>query len=135
VKEGLKQKWAERNYAEKGQLLEPLGLNFRLDGATLVYAMNKPFDALAEGLIVQSSRGDWTPVELFARLCDESKPRFEPLLAHGSGIATNLGSNLPRLRCSTAATVLRNYISAQQTEAVGEPRARRCSINAINNSR
>jgi len=38
---------------------------FRLDGETLVYEMNKPFGALAEGLIFLSSRGDWTPVELF----------------------------------------------------------------------
>jgi len=27
--------------------------------------MRKPFDVLAEGLLVSSSRGDWTPLELF----------------------------------------------------------------------
>ena len=25
----------------------------------------KPFDVLAEGLILENSRGDWTPLELF----------------------------------------------------------------------
>jgi hypothetical protein len=27
--------------------------------------MKKPFDVLAEGLISEESRGDWTPLELF----------------------------------------------------------------------
>lgn len=33
--------------------------------ATLVPTMRKPFDVLAEGLLVQSSRGDKTAIELF----------------------------------------------------------------------
>jgi len=28
--------------------------------------MRKPFDVLAEGPILSQSRGDWTPIELFA---------------------------------------------------------------------
>ena len=32
---------------------------------TLVPAMRKPFDALAEGLVSEKSRGDKTPLELF----------------------------------------------------------------------
>jgi hypothetical protein len=35
--------------------------------------MKKPFDGLAEGLLVSSSRGGKTPVELFLRHCDETK--------------------------------------------------------------
>jgi hypothetical protein len=27
--------------------------------------MRKPFDVLAEGLVSENSRGDWTPLELF----------------------------------------------------------------------
>jgi hypothetical protein len=27
--------------------------------------MKKPFDVLAEGLLLKNSRGDWTPLELF----------------------------------------------------------------------
>jgi hypothetical protein len=29
--------------------------------------MRKPFDVLAEGLLSENSRGDWTPLELFCR--------------------------------------------------------------------
>jgi site-specific DNA recombinase len=50
--------WFTADYSTKRQWLEMVFSNFRLDGATLVYEMNKPFDALVEGLIVQSSRGD-----------------------------------------------------------------------------
>jgi hypothetical protein len=32
---------------------------------TRVLTMKKPFDVLAEGLISEKSRGDWTPLELF----------------------------------------------------------------------
>ena len=42
----------------KRQLLENVCLNFRLDGVTLVPAIRKPFDVLAEGLFVSSNRGD-----------------------------------------------------------------------------
>jgi hypothetical protein len=40
-------------------------LNCTLDGATLVPEIRKPFDVLAEGLLSEKSRGDWTPLELF----------------------------------------------------------------------
>jgi hypothetical protein len=42
----------------KRQLLEIVCLNFCLDGASLVVEMRKPFDVLAEGLLVLFSRGD-----------------------------------------------------------------------------
>jgi hypothetical protein len=46
-------------------LLEIVFLNCTLDGVTLCPEMRKPFDVLAEGLRVSSSRGDKTPIELF----------------------------------------------------------------------
>jgi len=54
----LKDKWLNADVAAKRQLLEIVCLNFRLDGATLVPAIRKPFDVLAEGLLVSYSRGD-----------------------------------------------------------------------------
>ncbi len=47
------------------QIVEMIRLNFTLDGTTLVPEWRKPFDVLAEGLLVSSSRGDKTPIELF----------------------------------------------------------------------
>jgi hypothetical protein len=32
--------------------------------------MRKPFDVLAEGLVSENSRGNWTPIELFAQETD-----------------------------------------------------------------
>jgi hypothetical protein len=54
-------------------LLEIVCSNLRFDGVTLVPAIRKPFDVLAEGLLVSSSRGDKTPVELFCVFCSEIK--------------------------------------------------------------
>jgi site-specific DNA recombinase len=53
--QGLEQKWVDANHAEKRQLLDLLCLNFRLDGTNLVPQMNKPFDILAERLLVSSN--------------------------------------------------------------------------------
>jgi hypothetical protein len=36
-----------------------------LRAATLALEIRKPFDVLAEGLLNEKSRGDWTPLELF----------------------------------------------------------------------
>lgn len=46
-------------------------LNFSLNDTTLCYEMRKPFDVLVEGLPVQWSRGDKTPLELFVRAVAE----------------------------------------------------------------
>jgi site-specific DNA recombinase len=54
----LRQKWVTANYAEKRRILDIVCLNFELDGVTLVPTIRKPFDVLAEGLIVSSSRGE-----------------------------------------------------------------------------
>jgi site-specific DNA recombinase len=50
--------WLIAEYAARRQYLEMVFSNLRLDGETLVYEMRKPFAALAEGLLVSSSRGD-----------------------------------------------------------------------------
>jgi hypothetical protein len=55
----IRQQWLTADYPVKRRLLEIVFLNSRLDGATLVPEMRKPFDVLAEGLPVQWSRGDW----------------------------------------------------------------------------
>jgi len=52
--------------AEKRQVLEILCLNYRLDGVTLCPVWRKPFDVLAEGLVVQDGRPDGTQLESFA---------------------------------------------------------------------
>jgi hypothetical protein len=49
----------------KPQILEIVCLNCKLDGATLVPEIRKPFDVLAEGLLSEKSRGDKTAIELF----------------------------------------------------------------------
>lgn len=62
----LQDQWVTSDYAAKRRVLEILLLNCKLDGATLVCTMRKPFNALAEGQSVQSSGEDRTPVEQFA---------------------------------------------------------------------
>ena len=59
LSQALRQKWLTADYATKRRILEIVFLNCRLDDATLVPQIRKPFDVLAEGLLVQSSRGDW----------------------------------------------------------------------------
>ena len=54
----LTEKWLTADHAAKRSLFDFLFLNLKLDGATLVPEMNKPFDMLFEGLSVSSSRGD-----------------------------------------------------------------------------
>jgi hypothetical protein len=51
-------RWVTADFAAKRRILEIICLNFRLDGATLCPTMRKPFDIVAEGLLIQSSRGD-----------------------------------------------------------------------------
>jgi hypothetical protein len=44
--------------------MEIVFLNWRLNDATLCPTIRKPFDVLAERLLVSSSRGDRTSIEL-----------------------------------------------------------------------
>jgi hypothetical protein len=62
--QSLTDRWFSADYAAKRRILKIICLNFRL-GATLVPENEKPFDVLAKGLLVSSSRGDRTPLELF----------------------------------------------------------------------
>ena len=54
----LAEKWFTADYAAKRHILEIICLNFRLDDVTLVPTIRKPFDVLAKGPLVQSSRGE-----------------------------------------------------------------------------
>ena len=55
----LQEKWLTADMATKRQLLQIVCLNFSLKGASLVPTIRKPFDILAEGLVLNNSRGDW----------------------------------------------------------------------------
>ena len=52
------QKWVGAEYVEKRQLLDLVCLNFSMNDVSLVAEMRKPFNLLAEGPLVLSSRGD-----------------------------------------------------------------------------
>lgn len=54
----LRQQWLNADYAAKRRILEIVFLNCRLDDATLVPTIRKPFDVLTEGLLSEKSRGD-----------------------------------------------------------------------------
>ncbi|QDV85452.1 recombinase family protein [Planctomycetes bacterium TBK1r] len=51
----LTSRWLTAEYEEKRQILEIVWLNCRLDDVTLVPTIRKPFDVLAEGLLVPDS--------------------------------------------------------------------------------
>jgi len=48
------------DYPEKRRILELIGLNWTLQGRKLMVTMRKPFDLLAEGLLLQNGRGGRT---------------------------------------------------------------------------
>ena len=58
LSQALSHKWLTADYATKRRIMEIVFLNCRLDDATLCPEIRKPFDVIAEGLLVQSSRGD-----------------------------------------------------------------------------
>ncbi len=57
LSQALSGKWATADVAEKRQVLEILCLNWRLDSVSLCPVWRKPFDVLAEGLVLQDGRG------------------------------------------------------------------------------
>ncbi len=57
LSQALAGKWNTSDVAEKRQVLEILCLNYRMDGVTLCPVWRKPFDVLAEGLVLQGGRG------------------------------------------------------------------------------
>lgn len=58
LSQNLSGQWFRADYAVKRRYLEIVILNFVFDDVTLVHTMRKPFDMLAEGLILKDSRGD-----------------------------------------------------------------------------
>ncbi len=58
LSQNLHGKWLTADYTAKRRILDFICLNFRLDGASLVPTMRKPFDVLVEGLELAKSRGD-----------------------------------------------------------------------------
>ncbi len=68
LSQALRTKWDSAETPDKRRILEILCLNFSLADATLCPTMRKPFDALAEGLSVQSGRSSWTTEELSRRI-------------------------------------------------------------------
>ncbi|MCG8587011.1 MAG: recombinase family protein [Pirellulales bacterium] len=58
LSQALEDKWLTADIPEKRQLLDIVCLNFLLDDVTLIPTTRKPFDVLAEGRFVLSSRGD-----------------------------------------------------------------------------
>ncbi len=70
LSQALGAKWLAADIAEKRLLLDIVCLNLKLVDVTLVPEMRKPFDMLAEGLLVSSSRGDCQSVEPRERLVD-----------------------------------------------------------------
>ena len=58
LSQNLRAKWLAADYSVKRRYLEIVFLNFVLEDVTLVPTMRKPFDVVAEGLSVSSSRGD-----------------------------------------------------------------------------
>ena len=54
----LGQQWLTADNAAKRRILEIVFLNCRLDGATLVPTIRKPFDVFAEGLVSENNRGE-----------------------------------------------------------------------------
>ena len=56
LSQNLHGKWLTADYSVKGRYLEIVFLNFVLDDVTVVPTTSKPFDVLAEGLLISSSR-------------------------------------------------------------------------------
>jgi hypothetical protein len=81
----IRQQWLTAADPEKRRLLEIVSLNCSLDGVTPCPEMRKPFDVLAEGLLVSSSRGDKTAIELFMPGIRGLGGRIEAILRHVAG--------------------------------------------------
>ncbi len=56
--QNLQERWLTADFAAKRTVLDLICLNFRLDGASLVPTMRKPFDVLIEGLELVKNRDD-----------------------------------------------------------------------------
>jgi hypothetical protein len=91
----LRKRWVTADYDAKRRILEIVCLNCKLDGATLVLTMRKPFDVLAEELLVSSSRDNcrifepWTPArDAFATaFLGQREPHLNELWAMSDAVA------------------------------------------------
>ena len=63
ISQSLRGKWLMADDSLKRRYLAIVFLNFVLDDATLVPTTRKPFEFLAEGLLVSSSRGECASFE------------------------------------------------------------------------
>ncbi len=59
LSQSLRQRWVTADISGKRRLLDAVCLNWRLDGASLIPTIRKPFDVLAKGVILKDGRGDW----------------------------------------------------------------------------
>lgn len=57
LSQNISDKWLTADLSTKRRIMEIVCLNFVRKGATLAPVMKKPFDILAEGLVLTSSRG------------------------------------------------------------------------------
>lgn len=61
----LRQQWLTADYAAKRRILEIVCLKCALLNGTLIPTIRKPFDVLAEGLVLKESPINKTAVEVF----------------------------------------------------------------------
>jgi hypothetical protein len=78
LSQNLAPKWLKADAAAKRQIFEIVCLNCQLVDVTLVPTIRKPFDVLAEGLILRSSREFRRRLELFV----EGVAGWEPHATH-----------------------------------------------------
>jgi hypothetical protein len=81
-------------YAAKRRILEIVFLNCRLEDVNLVPTMRKPFDVLAEGLLLKNSRGDW----ICARRSDSPINKSSAPITPGSRVCGTLSSTILKFR-------------------------------------
>lgn len=73
--------WRGSNNDRRREILDSVCLNRTLSDVSLVTTKRKPFDILAERPLFTNSRGDWTPIELFATGVGAWEPHVQRLLA------------------------------------------------------
>lgn len=65
LSQSLKDNWVKSKLTTRRQLLQIIGLNWQLDGVTLIPTIRNPFNLSIEGLVLNNSRGERTSIELF----------------------------------------------------------------------
>jgi site-specific DNA recombinase len=80
----LREKWLAADYAGKRRLALLLALNWTLDGATLCVTWRKPFELLAEGVILEKAWALSHQLK-YARAVAELGPEVQELIAQVTG--------------------------------------------------